>query len=366
MKSNTFTELSVPGIAALAPYLPGKPLPELQREYGIDDAVKLASNENPLGPSPLAVQALHGGLADLALYPDGNGFALKTAIADSSDVDRAWITLGNGSNEVLSLIARVFLGAGREAVFSEYAFAVYPIVTQAVGADAVVVPARDWGNDLDAMADAVTERTSVVFIANPNNPTGTWVGREALQQFLERVPPRVIVVVDQAYAEYVDGEDCPDATQWLSDYPNLAVTRTFSKAYGLAGLRVGYALSHPEVADLLNRVREPFNANSLALLAAEAALGDDAFLARSRVMNRDGMRQLRTGCADLGLDFIPSLGNFLTVALPRPGIDVYEALLWHGVIVRPLGNYAMPDHLRFTVGSEAQNQRLLAALSEAL
>lgn len=361
-----FINLTAPGVSALAPYQPGKPLDELEREYGIVDAVKLASNENPLGPSPLALEAVRSALPDIALYPDGNGFALKTALAGHLDLDPAQVTLGNGSNEVLELVARAFLTTGREAVFSQYAFAVYPIVTQASGAVSVVVAAHDWGHDLDAMAAAITERTAVVFIANPNNPTGTWVDRQALETFLERIPTRVIVVVDEAYAEYVEQSSYPDASAWLERFPNLVVTRTFSKAYGLAGLRVGYALSHPEIADLLNRVREPFNVNSLALVAATAALGDHDFLSRSRELNRDGMDQLRTACDALGLSSIPSLGNFLTVTLPRPGSEVYEQLLRQGVIVRPLGNYGMADQLRFSIGTRAQNERLLTALGRVL
>ena len=361
-----FIDLTAPGVADLSPYLPGKPLDELEREYGISDAVKLASNENPLGPSPLALEAAKGALGDLALYPDGNGFALKQALSAKLDLAPACITLGNGSNEVLELIARAFLSSGREAVFSRYAFVVYPLVTRAAGATPVAVPDRNWGHDLDAMADAITERTSVVFIANPNNPTGTWVDADALQQFLQRVPERVIVVVDEAYTEYVQQPGYPDAAQWLQRYPNLVVTRTFSKAYGLAGLRVGYGLANPMVADLLNRVREPFNVNSLALVAAAAALADDEFLRRSRAVNSSGMAQVEAGCRALGLAFIPSLGNFITVAMPRPAAEVYEALLRKGVIVRPVGNYGMSDHLRFSIGTEAQNQRLLDALGAVL
>jgi len=361
-----FIDLSAPGVSELAPYQPGKPLDELEREYGIVDAVKLASNENPLGPSPLALEAVQKVLSDIALYPDGNGFALKSAIAGRLGLDMAQITLGNGSNEVLELVARAFLASGREAVFSQYAFAVYPIVTQASGAASVVVPAAEWGHDLDAMAAAITDRTAVIFIANPNNPTGTWVDGQSLKAFLERVPSRVIVVVDEAYAEYVTEPDYPDTSAWIGRFPNLVVTRTFSKAYGLAGLRVGYALSHPEVADLLNRVREPFNVNSLALVAAAAALGDEDFLASSRTLNRDGMAQLQAGCDALGLSYIPSLGNFLTVALPRPGIEVYEDLLRQGVIVRPVGNYGLHEHLRFSIGTQAQNERLLVALGRVL
>jgi len=363
---NDFIKLTAPGVAGLSPYLPGKPLDELEREYGIRDAVKLASNENPLGPSPKALAAIRDVLGEIALYPDGNGFALKQALAAKLDLDASQITLGNGSNEVLELVARAFLTPGREAVFSRYAFVVYPIVTQAAGATSVVVPDRAWGHDLDAMAAAVTERTSVVFIANPNNPTGTWVDEQALRGFLERIPEHVIVVVDEAYAEYVERSDYPDCSGWLQRFPNLVVTRTFSKAYGLAGLRVGYGLAHPQLTDLLNRVREPFNVNSLALVAATAALADDDFLHRSRALNRDGMAQMEAGCTRLGLPFIPSLGNFITVTMPRNADDIYQALLRKGVIVRPVGNYGMPEQLRFSIGTTAQNLRLLDGLQAIL
>ena len=261
-----FPSRAQPGVRGLTPYKPGKPLVELEREYGIRDAVKLASNENPLGPGERVLEALRAAMPELSRYPDGNGFALKQVLAARLDVDPRGITLGNGSNDVLELVARAFLGPGTEAVFSEHAFAVYPIVTQAVGARARVVPAGDgrraprFGHDLEAMAGAVGEDTRVLFIANPNNPTGTHVDGEALQALLERVPGDVLVVLDEAYVEYVEAGDWPDSLPWLARHPNLVITRTFSKAHGLAGLRVGYALSHPQVADLLNRVRQPFNA----------------------------------------------------------------------------------------------------------
>jgi histidinol-phosphate aminotransferase len=361
-----FAELTAPGVAGLTPYQPGKPLSELEREYGIVGAVKLASNENPLGASPLALEAAREVLAEVARYPDGNGFELKGALSERLGVEAERLTLGNGSNEVLELVARAFLAPGREAVFSQYAFAVYPIVTQAVGARAVVVQAAAYGHDLQAMAQAVTEDTRVVFIANPNNPTGTWVNRGGLEAFLARVPERVLVVVDEAYTEYVQLDDYPNALAWLDRFPNLVVTRTFSKAYGLAGLRVGYAVSHPQVADLLNRLREPFNLNSVALAAARAALGDERFLARSREVNRAGLEQLTDGFRSLELEAIPSVANFITVKLPRPGAEAYEDLLRRGVIVRPLDPYGLPDHLRVTVGTLEENRRFLQALGEVL
>ncbi|MCA1805758.1 MAG: histidinol-phosphate transaminase, partial [Xanthomonadaceae bacterium] len=270
----SFLALATPGVRGLHPYQPGKPLSELEREYGVRDAVKLASNENPLGPSPKALAAARAALADMARYPDGNSFELKQALARRHGVSTAAITLGNGSNDVLELIARGFLGPALAAVYSEHAFAVYPIVTQAIGAQHRVAPARDFGHDLEAMAARVDERARVLFIANPNNPTGTWLPASQLEAFLATLPECLIVVLDEAYCEYVGESDYPDSTAWIERFPNLVVTRTFSKAFGLAGLRIGYAVSHPQVADVLNRVRQPFNVNLAAQAAALAALDD--------------------------------------------------------------------------------------------
>ena len=348
--------------------MPGKPVEELAREFGLrpQDIVKLASNENPLGPSPAVREAIAAALPELTRYPDGNGFALKQALAAKSGVNTAGITLGNGSNDILELVARAFVGPEHEVVFSDHAFAVYPIVTQAVGARAVSVPAKDWGHDLDAMAAAITPSTRVVFIANPNNPTGTWIERDALEAFLDRVPENVIVVLDEAYTEYVETDDVPNGVDYLGRYSNLLVSRTFSKAYGLAALRVGYGLSHPAIADALNRVRQPFNVNSLALAAALAALEDEAYLIESRRINRIGMQQLEEGCAALGLSWIPSRGNFLAIDLGREAAPVFQGLLREGVIVRPVANYGMPNYLRVTIGLPVENQRFLDALKQVL
>lgn len=368
----SFCDLAVAGVQGLQAYQPGKPIEELERELGIKDIVKLASNENPLGPSPRAVEAGQRVLGGVHRYPDGNGFALKQALAAHHDIDTRCITLGNGSNDVLDLLARVFLGPGREAVFSAHAFAVYPITTQAVGAKAVVVPAlgaesgMPLGHDLDAMAAAVTERTGVVFVANPNNPTGTWLEAAAVERFLERVPRNVVVVLDEAYTEYARGVGCPDGTRWLAQYPNLVVTRTFSKAYGLAGLRVGYSLSNAEIADLLNRVRNPFNVNEVALTAAEAALADREHIARSVELNAREMQRLNAAFAELGLSALPSAANFIAVKVGQ-GDQVYQALLRRGVIVRPVGGgYAMPEYVRVSIGTERENDRFLAALAEVV
>lgn len=361
-----FLALANPGIRGLSPYQAGKPIEELQRELGLSHVVKLASNENPLGPSPAVKAACERALATITRYPDSNGFALKSALAENLHVQPTQLTLGNGSNDLLDLIARVFLAPDLSAVFSQYAFVVYPLATQACGARAIATPARDWGHDLDAMADAIAPDTRLVFIANPNNPTGTALSRQEVTAFLRRVPEHVIVVLDEAYTEYVDDPNFPDGVALLAEFPNLVVTRTFSKAYGLAGLRVGYSISSPAIADLLNRVRAPFNVNSLALAAAVAALGDKAYLERSRNLNSDGMRQIAAACDSLDLSFIPSAGNFITVDVGDRALDVYHRLLREGVIVRPLAPYQMPRHLRVSIGLPEENQFFIDALPQVL
>jgi len=370
--NNPFLDLAAPGVRLLQPYQPGKPVAELEREFGIRNAVKLASNENPLGPSPRAVAAAQTVLQDITRYPAGSGYLLAQRLAEHHGIERDCITLGNGSNDVLDLVARVFLTPAHAAVYSQYAFAVYPIAVQAVGAQARVAPAHDgsrgpaYGHDLEAMARLVDADTRLVFIANPNNPTGTWLAAAELEGFIAALPAHVLVVVDEAYFEYVAHADYPDTSRWLQRFPNLIVTRTFSKAYGLAGLRVGYALSHPGVAALLNRVRQPFNVNLAAQAAALAALDDHEHLDRSIRSNHEGMFQLLTGVRQLGLGCIESAGNFLAVDTGRSGIEVYNALLQEGVIVRPMANYGMPNHLRVTIGSTAENERFLAALQKVL
>lgn len=358
-------DLAVAGVRGLQPYQPGKPVEALEREYGVRGAIKLASNENPLGPSPCALAAMAQALPVLARYPEGGAVVLKAALAERFGVQPRQITVGNGSNDILELLARAFVAPGDEVIFSEHAFAVYPIVTQAVGGKAVVTRARDWGDDLGEMLAAITPRTKLIFIANPNNPTGTWLQRSALEAFLVAVPAHVIVVLDEAYFEYVTEPEYPDGVAWLSRFPGLVVTRTFSKIYGLAGLRIGYGVSHPQIADLLNRVRQPFNVNSLAQVAAAAALGDHDHVARSRAVNAAGMRQLVDAFGEIGLEHIPSAGNFVCVKV-GDGAHVYEALLREGVIVRPVANYGMPAYLRVTVGLREENQRFLGALARVL
>lgn len=363
--STDFRALAVSGVQSLAPYVPGKPIAELERELGIANIVKLASNENPLGPSPRALAAVERVLRDTTLYPDGSGFSLKKKIGEYFHVDPARLTLGNGSNDLLDMVARVFLGPGRRSVFSQYAFAVYSISTQAVGADCVAVPARGFGHDLEAMASAA-QNASVVWLANPNNPTGTWFDRAAFEKFMAAVPEKVVTVLDEAYSEYVDDERYPNGLDYVARYPNLIVTRTFSKAWGLAALRVGYGVSSPQIADLLNRVRQPFNVSTPALAAAEAVLDDADYLARSVQTNREGLRQVTQGLAGLGLGVIPSIGNFVTFDCARPAQAVFDALLREGVIVRPLAGYGMPRHLRVSIGTREQNARFLSALQKVL
>jgi len=363
-----FLAQAQPGVQKLSPYVPGKPVDELARELNLDPAgiVKLASNENPLGPSPKALAAIQAELSELTRYPDGNGFVLKQRLAQRCSVGVHQVTLGNGSNDILELVARAYLAPGLNAVFSEHAFAVYPIATQAVGAEGRAVAAKNWGHDLDAMADAIDENTRVVFVANPNNPTGTWFDAAALGAFLARVPAHVLVVLDEAYIEYAEGQELPDGLAYLADYPNLLVSRTFSKAYGLAALRVGYAISSPVIADVLNRVRQPFNVNSLALAAACAALDDVDYLAASRRVNDAGMAQLEHGFRQLGLEWIPSRGNFIAVDFARDAAPINQALLREGVIVRPVAGYGMPTFLRVSIGTERENARFLDVLTQVL
>ena len=366
-----YLELAAPGLKGLHPYQPGKPIEALQREYGVSQVVKLASNENPLGPSPQVLVALRNAMPELARYPDGNAFELKTALSRHLSVDMEQLTIGNGSNDLLELIGRAFVTSDNEVIFSEHSFAVYPLVTQALNARAVVTPAKDWGNDLAAMREAISPATRLIFIANPNNPTGTWLAGDSLEAFLADVPTHVVVVVDEAYFEYAN-DAClgisgyPNALQWLGRYSNLIVTRTFSKAYGLAGLRVGYSVSHPQIADLLNRVRQPFNVNQLALVGACAALQDQDYLNRAIALNCTGMRTLCRAFDAAGLAYIPSAGNFIAVRVGGNAAAIYDALLHDGVIVRPVANYGMPEYLRVTVGTDEENQVFLKCLKKIL
>jgi histidinol-phosphate aminotransferase len=354
-------------VRRISPYLPGKPIEELARESGLDerDIVKLASNENPRGPSPAVRAAITAALDDVCRYPDGNGFALKAGLARHLAVAPEQIVLGNGSNDILELVAHAFLKAGDNAVYSRHAFAVYPLATQARGATGIEVPALKLGHDLPAMLKAITPATRIVFIANPNNPTGTWIAPDVLEKFIAAVPRSALVVLDEAYHDYLEPHRQPPSISWVSRYPNLVVSRTFSKAHGLAGLRVGYGVMNTQVADLLNRVRQPFNVNSLAQVAALAALDDRGYVEESRRLNREGMRALAEGLSAMKIEFVPPYGNFVLVKV-GDAARVYQRLLEQGVIVRPVAASALPEHLRVTIGLPAENRRFLDALKVAL
>ena len=350
-------------IRAIAPYQGGKPISELAREMGLNehDIVKLASNENPLGISPKAQMAIEDALDNISRYPDGNCFALREVVANKFKVAGNQIVFGNGSNDILELTARAFLRAGDEAIYSEHAFAVYPLVTQAVGATGVVIAAKQYAHDLDGFLQAITPKTKLIFIANPNNPTGTYIDKVALKAFFKQVPSNIIILLDEAYDEYLSDADKSQAIDWLKEFDNLVISRSMSKAYGLAGLRVGYGLMHSDVADILNRVRQPFNVNSIAQAAAVASLQDDDFVARSYALNRAGMAQMTQGLTKLGLSFIPSYANFVSFPVKNAAV-VNQKLLQNGVIVRPIANYGMADYLRVSIGLFNENARFLEVL----
>ncbi len=364
-KQSSLADLAPPYVRAISPYVPGKSIPETARELGlaVDDILKMASNESPLGASPAVREAIQSALGEVHYYPDR--FELTAALSEHLGVAAEALVIGNGSNDVLELAARTFLTTADSAVYSQYGFLVYPLVVQAVGARGIEVPARDYGSALEAMAKAVRADTKMVFVANPNTPTGTFNPWSELRRFVERLPQRVLVVLDEAYGEYLPDALRSPTLAWTAEFPNLIVARTLSKAYGLAGLRLGYAVAHPQVAELMNRVRQPFNVNHLATVAACAALADDAFVEKCRAVNAQGLEQLAAGFDRLGLEYIAPHGNFITVRLgdaPR----IYRSLLAEGVIVRPLANYGMPGHLRVTVGLPEHNTRFLQALERAL
>lgn len=367
-----------PTIDSMTPYKTGKPIDELARELGMDpdNIVKLASNENPLGCSPQATDAMQLALADAARYPDGSGYALKCAILDHhqdewGDLDLDHITLGNGSNDILDLIARSFVSSRDSVVYSQYAFAVYMLATKAVGAEAVVVPsvssgAQRFGHDLKAMAKAIQPNTKVVFLANPNNPTGTCFTHDELTDFLDSVPKDVVVVLDEAYVEYFDPEHYVSSISLLTTYSNLVISRTFSKAYGLASVRVGYAICHHKISNYLNRLRQPFNVNVMAQAAATAALADQAFVSQSRDMNTTQLQKMTQALDELGFEVIPSHANFITFKAgeaEESGVELYHALLKKGVITRPLAGYGMGAWLRVSIGLPEENDRLIDALT---
>ncbi len=364
--------LAVPAVRALSPYVPGKPIAELERELGLQDIIKLASNENPRGPSPRALAAMRSALDEVWLYPDGSSHALKTALAAQLGVERARLTIGNGSNDLLMLLAEAFLTPAHDAIYSQYGFAIYPLVIRATGARAISVPARPpqdrmpFGHDLPAMTAAIDAATRLVFIASPNNPTGTWNDPESVRTLLEHAPPSTLVVLDEAYFEYGRERGAQDGLAWAERYPNLVVLRTFSKAYGLAGARVGYAVSHPEVADVLDRLRPAFNVNALGQAGAVAALADQPWMLAGVRDVQQQLAFLEREFRDRGLWTAPSAANFLLVRVGARAQQVYERLLRAGLIVRPVAGYGLADCLRISVGLPAHNERLLDALPGAL
>lgn len=353
-------------VRSLAPYLPGKPVEEVERELGIKDSIKLASNENPRGPGPKVESAIADALQQLSRYPDGSGYSLKNKLASHLDVETEQITLGNGSNDVLELAAKVVLDSGCNGIVDEHCFVVYPIAIKAAQGETRIVPSLDWKHDLEGMVDAIDARTRIIYLANPNNPTGTWFLSHEFEDFLSNVPESVWVVLDEAYFEYVDLEGFTDGLNLVAEYPNLIVTRTFSKIFGLASLRVGYSVSSVEFANLMNRVRQPFNVNSVALAAAEAALDDGGFQLESRRLNDLGMTYVTSAFEELGIDYIPSAGNFVCMDCGNDANEIYEGLLHRGVIVRPIANYKMPNHLRVTIGTPAENERFVETLKSLL
>jgi len=369
----SFLDLATKGVQKLTPYLPGKPVEELERELGISNSIKLASNENPLGPSLLALKAIENIASSINYYPDGGGFALSSKLAEKHQVEASSITLGNGSNDILELVTRAFLTPQHSAVFSEHSFAVYPIVVQAVGAKANVAKAYSenhesmpLGHDPKALLAQIDETTRIIFIANPNNPTGTWLSPDMLEELFEKIAQNVIIVLDLAYTEYMDDENQPRIKQWLEKFPNLLITQTFSKVYALAGLRIGYSISNPDIADVLNRVRQPFNTNILAQAAAMASLDDGEHVIKSVEMNNAGKQFLQNAFADMNLKYLPTMGNFISVNVAQDGMALYDKLLKQGVIVRPVSNYAMPEYLRITIGTQQQNERFVEALKQSL
>ena len=366
-KRNSVLNYAAPGVLSLAPYQPGKPLGEAAREYGVADAIKLASNENPLGCSPRAAAAIAKADASaIARYPDSNAAQLRGQVAARLGVSSPQIIFGNGSNDVLELAAHLTLRPGAKGVMSAHAFIVYFLATVSRGGGAVIIPAKNFAHDLIKMAKACEDNSArVVFLANPNNPTGTWHPPESVYEFLRAIPPHVLIVLDEAYHEYVC-EGPGESINWLGEFSNLLITRTFSKVHGLAGLRIGYGIGAAELIDVLNRIRQPFNVGGLAQMAASAALEDDDFINRSRKINADGMHQLENGFNELGINFIPSRGNFICFEVGDAAKQINESLLRGGVIVRELGGYKMPSHLRVTVGTESENIRFLNQLRLAM
>ena len=355
-----------PHILKIMPYQPGKPIAEVQREQGLEHVIKLASNENPLGPSPKAVEVIRRNVGELHYYPEDSGFYLKRRLSELLKVDPSMICLGNGSSELLVNVGRAFLQPGDQVLTSEKSFLMYYLSAAYMGNEAVSAPMRGNAYDLDAIAARINPRTRIIFLANPNNPTGTYFSREALDDFLPKVSPDTLVVLDEAYNEYVTESDYPDGLAWLSRHPNLLVLRSFSKIYGLAGIRVGYGIGHPAVIDILNRVKLPFNANALGQDAATAALDDTAFVERSRQVNSEGLKFIHNFCEENKFRYQRSVGNFVMILLPVEGKIVADMMEKRGVIIRPLKSFGIPNAIRVTAGVPEENARFAQAFLEAM
>ncbi len=369
-KNVAYCDLVQPQILGIHPYIPGKPVSELQRELGLTYISKLASNENPLGASPKVLAALQNEFREIARYPDGSAYALKSALAEFLSISPEQLAIGNGSNELLELVARVFAGPGDEIIYSQYAFAVYPISAQVVGATGIEVPAKGWGHDLKAMLAAITDKTKVIYLANPNNPTGTVFNRKEWEGFINQVPKQVIVVLDEAYLEYaqaqLSSDEYANGIDYLENHSNVLVSRTFSKAYGLASLRVGYIAGCKEIIQYINQLRAPFNVNHYAQVAAVSALADQGFVEKVLLLNQQGVRQITDALAILEIDSIPSAGNFICIDLGEDALEMNQKLLEEGVIVRPVANYGLKQFLRVSVGTQVENQHFIDALKSVL
>jgi histidinol-phosphate aminotransferase len=361
-------QLAKESVLTIQPYEPGKPIEEVARELGMPepDIIKMASNENPLGPSPLGVQAIKECADRVNMYPDGGCYYLKSDLAEYLDVEPENLIIGNGSNELLQIIADTFVKPDEEVIYARQAFVVYTLATKVAGATAVTVPLKNYTHDLDAMADRITDKTKVIFIANPNNPTGAIVAAGQMNQFLRRVPEDVLVVFDEAYYEYVERSDFPRTLDYVRDGRTVITLRTFSKIYGLAGLRIGYGISRPDIIEVMNKVRQPFNVSSVAQAAARASLRDRDHVAKSVKVNREGKQYLYGELRRMGLDFVPSETNFILVHLDRPGSEVMSQMLREGVIVRPMTGYEFPNSIRITIGTLEQNKRLISSLEKVL
>lgn len=357
-----FIEQANPSIRNLTPYQPGKPIEELQRELGIQDIIKLASNENPLGPSPKALSAAQEALNKIHLYPDGSAFELKQALAKYLSVNPNQLTIGNGSENILEIIIKAYLNSNNSAIATQYAFATIPILIKASGAKLISIPTVEWRHDIDATIKACTPETRIIFVVNPNNPTGTYTNKDDFEKLLNSVPQDVLIVSDEAYAEYIDQDDYPETLKLLAKHPNLIISRTFSKVFGLAGLRIGYGISSLEIADILNRARLPFNSNLVGTAAACASLQDHEYIKQTIALNCQGKQQLENGFKQLNISYIPSLANFISFDVKQDANIVYQKLLQKGVIVRPLVAYGMPSYLRVTIGTSQQNERFLMTL----